>query len=154
MRPAPRPGRWRGVTSGRSRRALRTPEVWAWAVVEPAAAVAAAAAGAGERDPGRGRDRDGGGAAVAAGAPPPSRLILVEAGDWARGARDCHGGLVPLPLAVGGRPGGEGAGRCPGSPRRSRLRPRPSPRLASPSPLSPPPPPPFKHFAGHSSGDV
>lgn len=95
----------------------------------------------------RGGARTGMGAAlaVAPGAPPPARLTLAEAGDWARGARDSSGGPAPLPLAVGGREGGR---HCPNSLRRSRLQhPTPSPPPFTLHPL-------LERPAGHTFGDV
>lgn len=104
-------------------------------------AAAAAAAPAGEPGLGRGEDGDGAGAAMAAGAPPPARLALVEAGDWARGARDCSCRPAPLPLAVGGREWG---------PRQAPRRP-PTPHFSVP-PFSHRPV--FEHLDGRSSSDV
>lgn len=110
----------RGVTSGRGR-AWRTPEVWArlrfnprwrrrrrpWQVSRDWGGSQLCRRRAGQRT------TVGAAPAVAPGAPPPARLILAEADDWARGARDSRRGPAPLPLAMGRR--GESARRRPSS---------------------------------------
>lgn len=130
-------GRCKAVTSGRGR-AWRTPEVWArlrfnprwrrrrrpWQVSGDWGGSRLCRRRAGQRT------TVGAAPAVAPGAPPPARLILAEAGDWARGARDSRRGPAPLPLAVGGREGErEAPPRLPGG---SHLQFRPTPHRHPP----------------------